>query len=255
MRSQRNHENRIDELESHIRLEAGRLQAEEGMSETEALYTARRAFGNVTSVQERLYETGRWTWLDNLRRDLHHAFRRLAKNWKVATVAAVSLGVALSLCIAAFSFADRAFFAPPAATDAKNLVLMYSSSKENAQESVSYLDYVYYRDHSQTFSGVTAFPYNIEINFTLQQGKKREIVLNQVVGNYFQVMGIRPFKGRLFDQHDEDTRARVAVLTYRGWQHLGADPNIVGTTIDAGDTFTIVGVAPQYFPGATYGFG
>jgi predicted permease len=254
MRDFRNHANRIDELESHIRLEADRLQTEEGISETEALYAARRTFGNVTSVQERLYETGRWIWLDNLRRDLRHALRRLAKNWKVAAVAAISLGVALSLCIVAFSFADRAFFAPPAADNARNLFLLYSSSRENAQENISYLDYVYFRDHSQSFSGVTAFPYNIEVNFSLQGGKRRDLVFNQVVGNYFQVMGIRPFKGRMFDQHDEDARARVAVLTYRGWLHLGADPNIVGTTVDSGDTFTIVGVAPEGFPGATYGF-
>ncbi len=250
MRSLRN---RVEEIESHIRLEADRLKAE-GMTEAEAIYAARRAFGNVISVQENLYETGRWIWLDNIHRDLHHAFRRLAKNWRVATVAALSLGVALSLCIVAFSFADRAFFAPPAATDAKNLVLIASSSKENAQESISYPDFIYYRDHSQTFSAITAFPYNIEINTSTQKSKKLNLVLNQVVGNYFQVMGIRPFKGRMFDQQDEDARARVAVLTYRGWVHLGSDPNIVGQTIDAGDALTIVGVAPESFPGATYGF-
>jgi hypothetical protein len=57
------------EIQSHLRLEIDRLMAE-GMPPAEAAAAARRAFGNVTLIEEKFYESQRWMWLDQLGQDL-----------------------------------------------------------------------------------------------------------------------------------------------------------------------------------------
>jgi hypothetical protein len=53
-------------------LEADELMERRDLSADEARYAA-GAFGNVTTAQERFYESFRWAWLD---RTVRHALRR-----------------------------------------------------------------------------------------------------------------------------------------------------------------------------------
>jgi predicted permease len=92
---------------------------------------------------------------------------------------------------------------------------------------------------------------NLEVDGTPYQG-----VVNEVSGNFFAVMGVKPLLGRLLDARDVATintgsSARVAVLDYRTWQtRFGGDANVVGRTLVVdGTPLTIVGVTPETFSG------
>lgn len=74
-----------------------------------------------------------------------------------------------------------------------------------------------------------------------------------VSGNYFDVLGVKPRLGRGF-REDEDRvpgRDAVAVLGPDFWkQEFASDPSVVGRTIRLnGREFTVIGVAPDTFPG------
>ena len=74
-----------------------------------------------------------------------------------------------------------------------------------------------------------------------------------VSGNYFDVLGVEPQLGRGF-RADEDQvpgRDAVVVLGPDFWKHeLASDPSVVGRTIRLNGTdFTVIGVAPESFPG------
>ncbi|HTV54482.1 MAG TPA: ABC transporter permease, partial [Terriglobia bacterium] len=75
-----------------------------------------------------------------------------------------------------------------------------------------------------------------------------------VTGNYFSMLGVRAFGGRVFTPDDDRPGAApVAVLSYRAWRaDYGSDPSVVGSTfIVEGHPFTVIGVAPPGFFGET----
>ena len=82
-------------------------------------------------------------------------------------------------------------------------------------------------------------------------GEPRVVRAGVVGGSYFDVMGLRPVRGRLLDATDDGPQAAgAAVLTYRFWTTaLGSDPNLIGKTIRLGDrSATIVGVVEPSVP-------
>ncbi len=77
-----------------------------------------------------------------------------------------------------------------------------------------------------------------------------------VSGNYFTMLGVRAFGGRMLTPDDDRASAPpVAVISHRLWQNTyGSDPSIVGSALDVeGHAFTVIGVTPPGFFGETLG--
>ena len=75
-----------------------------------------------------------------------------------------------------------------------------------------------------------------------------------VTGNYFSILGVGAFGGRVFTTNDDRPSAPpVAVLSHRAWQGTyGGDTKVVGATfVVEGHPFTVIGVAPPGFFGET----
>ena len=74
-----------------------------------------------------------------------------------------------------------------------------------------------------------------------------------VSGNYFRVLGVEPRLGRGFrdDEDEAPGRDAVVVLGPDFWKNeFASDPSVVGRTIRLnGRDFTVIGVAPESFPG------
>jgi predicted permease len=107
------------------------------------------------------------------------------------------------------------------------------------------------RDGNTVFSAVAA--YMIQ-NFGLEaNGVTRPVWGCEVSGQYFEVVAIKPFLGRLLGRSDDDHPgvSQVAVLSWPAWKSdFGADPNIVGKTVRINkNPYTIVGVTPEGFYG------
>jgi predicted permease len=112
---------------------------------------------------------------------------------------------------------------------------------------------------SQTpeFEEVAAFQAGRGMMGVRRQGPEtvaRPLRSEYVSGNYFSVLGVRAFGGRVFAPED-DTPASppVIVLSHRVWQtKYGSDPSVVGSTfVVEGHPFTVIGVAPAGFFGET----
>ena len=73
--------------------------------------------------------------------------------------------------------------------------------------------------------------------------------------NYFDVLGVRPTVGRSFAEDEDRTPGTpaVAVISHGLWQSAyGGSNAAVGTTLGLnGNAFTVIGVAPEGFRGAS----
>jgi predicted permease len=78
-----------------------------------------------------------------------------------------------------------------------------------------------------------------------------------VTGNFFDVLGVTPERGRLLTPGDDATPGAhpVAVISHRLWQgRFGGRPDIVGSQLRLnGSLFTVVGIVPDGFPGPQLG--
>jgi len=75
-----------------------------------------------------------------------------------------------------------------------------------------------------------------------------------VTGNYFSMLGVGAFGGRVLTPDDDRPAAPpVAVLSHHAWQNsYGGDPSVVGSAFFIeGHSFTVIGVAPPGFFGET----
>jgi putative ABC transport system permease protein len=115
----------------------------------------------------------------------------------------------------------------------------------------SYPGYKDFRDKNEVLDGLAAY---IHAPMNLSQNGVNERAWGYLAsGNYFDVLGVRAFKGRLFTQEDDRIPGAhpVAVVSYGCWQRrFGGDPNMVGRSVKLnGHDFTIIGVAPEEFRG------
>ena len=97
-------------------------------------------------------------FLEIVAQDFSYSLRLLAKNWKLAAIATLSLAAAMTLSVLALSVANGVLLRPPFAKSPQELLTVYTSMPAAEFDGVSYPDYKYYRDHNRSFSGLAAFP-------------------------------------------------------------------------------------------------
>ena len=177
--------------------------------------------------------------------------RILLQHWKLTAIAVFSLSIAMALGVVSLSVSNTFLLLPPAASEPDRLVKIYSRTPTEPIADVSYPDYKYYRANNRVFTDIAAAPNSIQVSEDFDDNREIKVVARPVSDNYFAVMGLRPYLGRLFAPGDDSVAKPVAVMTYSCWKRLGSDPNISGKEI-AG--YTIVGVAPREFTGSFFGF-
>ncbi|HEU5131862.1 MAG TPA: ABC transporter permease, partial [Pyrinomonadaceae bacterium] len=87
-------------------------------------------------------------------------------------------------------------------------------------------------------------------------GNEPELVKGEyVTENYFDLLGVGAFKGRVFVEEEGKTQTPVVVLSEHLWRtRFASDSNIIGKQISLnGFGFTVIGVMPKNFTGTEVG--
>jgi predicted permease len=252
-----------DEVRAHVELEAERLR-EEGLSEEEALAAARRNFGNVVGAQERFYDASRWMWLDHLRSDLRYAARQLRKTPGFTAVAILTVALGIGVNTAIFSLMYAVMFQPLPVSKPGQLYRLGDDLQccviggyQGSYGIFSYSLYEQLRDHAPGFEEMAAFLAGLSepsVRRGVSSAPAQALVGEFVSGNYFPMLGVGSYAGRLISPADDRPGAPpVAVLSYHAWrQRYGSDPSLVGSTLAInGASFVVSGIAAPSFYGET----
>ena len=227
-------------------------------------------------TEDREFDTrGKLSWFTGWRRDVIYGLRLLAKNPGFAAVAVLTLALCIGANTAIFSVINTVMFKALPVRDPNHLMLlewtMRSGPKLHSHSSYGdcdnqrqgagqhgcslskpFLDEV--REHGP-FSSLAEFAGGGPMTVSGIGGVHRANP-QYVSGDYFRALGVGAALGRVLIPADDKAGApAVVVLTYGYWQRqFGADPSIVGKTLDLnGVPFTVVGVADAGFAYLTPG--
>ncbi len=234
---------------------------DEGMEPGEAWQAALEAFGDVGRIEAEVRgwaktrESKRrgWEMMSSLMQDLRYAVRTLAAKPGFTLVALLTLALGIGANTAIFSLVHATLFRAPPVQDPDRLAAVFTTSRRGfPRASSSYPDYLDYRDRSTHFVDMAATNY-LPASLGGDGGDAIFVTVESVTGNYFELLGVTPARGRVLQPQDDILRsgAAVAVLRHDFWEdRFLSDPDIVGQTIRLnGLAFEVVGVAREGFKG------
>jgi predicted permease len=254
-----------EELQFHIerQIEAN-LAA--GMTAEEARRRAGVAFGGRERAREECREVRPGWTVELVLRDLRFGTRGLLRNPGLTSVAVLTLALAIGANSTIFSLLSQALLRSLPVRDPQQLVVFnFGGATDGHTHSdggdrpghhyeFSYPMYRDLRDQNRVLSGLIA-----SANYTTGvtwENHAEAIDTELVTGNYFDVLGVQPAAGRVFNAGDEtaDGANPVAVLNFDYWKtHLAEAPVTGRSILINGAQFTIVGVSAPGFHSVVWG--
>jgi predicted permease len=220
-----------------------------GHSHQEAMRMARREFGGSEQVKEQCRDERRWAWMAGIRQDLSFALRQMRRSPGFAVTAVLILALGIAANVIVFGVLQAMVLRTVDVPRGDRVMTM--GLTKLTYPVLAWPEVRDVRDANSVFSAVGA--YNIN-NFGLEaNGLTRPVWGCEVSGQYFEVVGIKPFLGRLLERADDDHpgASEAAVLSWPAWKsYFDGDPNVLGKKVRINKhPYTIVGVTPESFYG------
>jgi macrolide transport system ATP-binding/permease protein len=192
----------------------------------------------------------------DLWQDLRYGARMFLKQPGFTLIAVLTLALGIGANTGIFSLVNTVLLRPLPVMQPERIVEVTPLRKGAGIGNFSYPFYKDFRDKNEVLEGLAAYRF---VPMSLSQSGNNERLWGYLVtGNYFDMLGVRAVRGRMFTQEEDRAPGAhpVAVISYGGWQRrFGGDPDLVGKTITINNhTFTVVGIAPPEFNGTVLFF-
>jgi putative ABC transport system permease protein len=188
--------------------------------------------------------------MSHLAQDLRYAFRTLAKSPGFTAAAVLTLALGIGANTAVFSVVNAVLLHPLAFPQEDRLVTVWEDLSARGGAAADWTGRSVFQEWRRTeaFSGLTV---TAGWAAAVTDGDRPEMIPGaRVSPSYFTVLGVDPAPGRGF-LPDEETPGKdhVVVLSRGLWeQRYGAEPSVVGSTLDLNGTpYRVVGIAPEGF--------
>jgi hypothetical protein len=225
-----------------------------GMPPAEVGVAARRKLGNPLLIREEIYRMNTINWLESACQDLRYATRGLRASPGFAAVAILSLALGMGANTAILQLLDAIRLRSlPIERPQEQAEVKINGGNHGLGLNQDYGEltrplWEQIRDQQPAFSG--AFAWSMNQRYTGRGSEMRHFNQLLVSGDFFRVLGVRPFRGRLLGAQDEGAcPASVAVASYAYWQsELGGRNLASGIKLIANNGLVqIVGVTPPDF--------
>src|SRR5258708_9217985 len=246
-----------DELRDHLEQQIKENVAA-GMTPEDARYSALRALGGMTQIEQQCRDVRGGNVIEDLVQDLRYGLRQLGRSPGFSSLAILCLILGIGANTAVFSWIEGILFRPyPAVAHQETLLALGGTARgETNGTGISWPDYL---DLQRNCTLCDAFFVSKITGSTLNLGDHAEITTGSIVSaNYFDVIGVHPMLGRGFEPGEDvgSDSYPVTVISYQLWRdRFKSDPQIVGKTQRLNNVpHTIIGVAPKGFYGTFVGW-
>jgi predicted permease len=242
-----------EELQFHLaqKIEEGIAK---GLSPKEARYAAMRAMDGLEQRKEEMRDMRGMNWMTDFLDDARFAIRSLHRTPGLTAFVVITLALGIGMTSGTFSMVDALIFRPYPVPHPSGVVTLVSTTHDNSFDDFSYREYLDIRGKTKSYDGVIANAAMEAVGFSAEPAATPRIKGGMMVsGNYFHVLGVEPRLGRGFREDEDQVPGRdaVVVLGPDFWkQEFASAPDVLGRTIRLNGTeFTVIGVAPETFPG------
>ncbi|MGC2769325.1 MAG: ABC transporter permease [Candidatus Acidiferrum sp.] len=249
-----------EELRFHLDAYAEDL-VRAGVPHDEALRRARIEFGGLERAKEECRDAHGVSILESFLQDLRFGLRMLRKNAGFTAVTVLTLALGVGANVAVFSMVDGLILRPLPLDHPEQLTfLAFERPDDSFDNNFSYPEFQNLRNSTtDIFSDAAAYgesgfeagaegPEGLTVD-----GITKSINTAYVTGNFFNMLGVRSFLGRVIlpAEGREVSADPVIILSYRYWKsRFAGDPSIIGKNAFLnGHAVTIVGVAAKDFLG------
>ena len=249
-----------DELQYHIERQV-ELNVAQGMTPQEARLAALRAIGGLEQQKEACRDRRRVTLAENAMRDVRYGVRVLGRSPVFTAVAILSLALGIGANAAIFHLVDLIGLRTLPIEEPDRLAEVRAPNVQGfgihngAHAEVTYPLWEQIRAHQAAFDGI--FAWGGQVMYAGDGAAARPVRGLWVSGEFFDVLGVPPWRGRLIGAADDRRRCGpgAVVVSHDFWQtHFGGREAAVGSRLTLLEQpFTIVGVTPPGFAGLEVG--
>ena len=186
--------------------------------------------------------------MQSLLQDVKYAVRLILKSPGYSVVAILMLALGIGANTAIFSVVHAVLLKSLPYPDPGRLTILNEYTATKGDESVSWMDYLDWRQQNRSFTDLAAYNYN-DFNFT-GWGSPEVVHGARVTSGFFALTGATALLGRPFTAAEDAPGAnRTVVLTYNFWRtRFGADASVLGKPLLLdGQPYTVVGVLDPGF--------
>jgi predicted permease len=241
------------EMASHLEM-AVEDNVRRGMTPEEARRRAMVGFGGLQQARERQRAARGLPFVDVLGQDVRFTLRTLRRNLGFTIVAVLILALGIGSNVAVFSVVNTILLRSLPFPESQQLVWIAPPPQKCGLSCATYSADAYeeFVRYSKSYQGVAGYEaFTNPDNYRLSgRGEPVPATGRWVTANFFQVLGVQPYLGRVFRSEEALQNAHpVALLEYGYWKRqFAGDRAIVGKEIDLnGQPTTVIGVLPESF--------
>ena len=185
--------------------------------------------------------------------DLRYAFRSMRREAAFTTFAVLIIALGIGASCTVFSVLNAVLLQPLPFRDPGRLVWIANHDTSGLSGQTTQVGHLLdLRERNRSFEDLGAYFafYGVGDNLLSGQGEPERLSGVPVSGNFFQVLGVTPQIGRLFNAEECKWHGPAAVILGHGvWERrFASNPGIVGQTlIINSQPVTVVGVLPATF--------
>jgi len=191
--------------------------------------------------------------LTDLLQDLRYTVRTMRRDTGFAAFAILIAGLGIGASVTVFSVVHTLVLRPLPFAEPGQLVWIANRDTSGLSGQTTQVGHMLdLRERTQSMSAIAGYFafYGVGDNLMSGRGEPERLSGVPVSENFFEVLGVKPELGRVFNAQESAWNGPKAVMLGHGlWRRrFNSDPSIVGTALTLNDQpHTVVGVLPSSF--------